>query len=81
MSLKSLDTFCQFSCSPEMPFIIAGGASDEGKQGGVMVEFDDGDRGKISLPNIRFLPPGYQIQCACHLSGNFLLISLCIINL
>uniref|UniRef100_A0A3B5LPV1 BAH domain and coiled-coil containing 1a n=1 Tax=Xiphophorus couchianus TaxID=32473 RepID=A0A3B5LPV1_9TELE len=34
---------------------------DEGKPG-VMVEFDDGDRGKISLPNIRLLPPGYQIQ-------------------
>ncbi|KAG7242844.1 hypothetical protein INR49_018099 [Caranx melampygus] len=39
------------------------GSSDEGKQGGVMVEFDDGDRGKISLPNIRLLPPGYQIHC------------------
>ncbi|XP_077086774.1 BAH and coiled-coil domain-containing protein 1 isoform X3 [Siphateles boraxobius] len=36
---------------------------DEGKPGGVMVEFDDGDRGWISLSNIRFLPPGYQIQC------------------
>lgn len=35
---------------------------------GVMVEFDDGDRGKISLPNIRLLPPGYQIQC--KLSGS-----------
>lgn len=41
----------------------AGGSSDEGKPGGVMVEFDDGDRGKILLPNIRLLPPGYQIQC------------------
>lgn len=28
-----------------------------------MVEFDDGDRGKISLHNIRLLPPGYQIHC------------------
>uniref|UniRef100_A0A3Q2Y5Q0 BAH domain and coiled-coil containing 1a n=1 Tax=Hippocampus comes TaxID=109280 RepID=A0A3Q2Y5Q0_HIPCM len=28
----------------------------------VMVEFDDGDRGKISVPNIRLLPPGYQIH-------------------
>ncbi|XP_016355368.1 BAH and coiled-coil domain-containing protein 1-like isoform X2 [Sinocyclocheilus anshuiensis] len=37
---------------------------DESKPGGVMVEFDDGDRGWISLSNIRFLPPGYQIQCA-----------------
>ncbi|XP_059405370.1 BAH and coiled-coil domain-containing protein 1 isoform X3 [Carassius carassius] len=35
----------------------------ESKPGGVMVEFDDGDRGWISLSNIRFLPPGYQIQC------------------
>lgn len=31
-----------------------------------MVEFDDGDRGWISLSNIRFLPPGYQIQCRSH---------------
>ena len=30
-----------------------------------MVEFDDGDRGRISLPNIRLLPPGYQIHCEC----------------
>lgn len=29
-----------------------------------MVEFDDGDKGRISLANIRLLPPGYQIQCA-----------------
>ncbi|XP_010788466.1 BAH and coiled-coil domain-containing protein 1-like [Notothenia coriiceps] len=28
-----------------------------------MVEFDDGDRGRISLTNIRLLPPGYQICC------------------
>jgi len=39
---------------------------DEGKPGGVMVEFDDGDRGWISLSNIRFLPPGYQIQSKSH---------------
>lgn len=32
-----------------------------------MVEFDDGDRGKISLHNIRLLPPGYQIHCGCPL--------------
>ncbi|XP_037834573.1 BAH and coiled-coil domain-containing protein 1 isoform X4 [Kryptolebias marmoratus] len=44
-------------------YVHRGGSSDEGKPGGVMVEFDDGDRGKISLPNIRLLPPGYQIQC------------------
>ncbi|XP_042587152.1 BAH and coiled-coil domain-containing protein 1-like isoform X3 [Cyprinus carpio] len=43
-------------------FVRRGG--DEGKPGGVMVEFDDGDRGWISLSNIRFLPPDYQIQCA-----------------
>lgn len=30
-----------------------------------MVEFDDGDRGRISLANIRLLPPGYQICCEC----------------
>lgn len=46
-----------------VPFWLSGGSSEEGKQVGVMVEFDDGDRGKISLPNIRLLPPGYQIQC------------------
>ena len=33
------------------------------KEGSVMVEFDDGDRGRISLTNIRLLPPGYQIHC------------------
>ncbi|XP_053708857.1 BAH and coiled-coil domain-containing protein 1 isoform X3 [Synchiropus splendidus] len=44
-------------------YVRGGGAAEESKQGGVMVEFDDGDRGKISLPNIRLLPPGYQIQC------------------
>uniref|UniRef100_A0A3Q3WBV4 BAH domain-containing protein n=1 Tax=Mola mola TaxID=94237 RepID=A0A3Q3WBV4_MOLML len=44
-------------------YVSRGGSSDVGKQGGVMVEFDDGDRGKISVPNIRLLPPGYQIHC------------------
>nr|XP_020476601.1 BAH and coiled-coil domain-containing protein 1-like isoform X5 [Monopterus albus] len=44
-------------------YVRRGGSSEEGKQGGVMVEFDDGDRGKISLSNIRLLPPGYQIHC------------------
>lgn len=43
-------------------YVRRGASSDEGKQG-VMVEFDDGDRGKISLPKIRLLPPGYQIHC------------------
>lgn len=42
-----------------------GGPGDEQKEGSVMVEFDDGDRGWISLPNIRLLPPGYQIYCKC----------------
>ncbi|XP_017569542.1 BAH and coiled-coil domain-containing protein 1 isoform X2 [Pygocentrus nattereri] len=45
-------------------YVRRGGASEEGKPGGVMVEFDDGDRGRISLHNIRLLPPGYQVQCA-----------------
>lgn len=40
----------------------AGGAGEE-KEGSVMVEFDDGDRGRITLANIRLLPPGYQICC------------------
>ncbi|XP_033826294.1 BAH and coiled-coil domain-containing protein 1 isoform X2 [Periophthalmus magnuspinnatus] len=44
------------------PGYVRRGGSDETKPG-VMVEFDDGDRGKISLQNIRLLPPGYQIQC------------------
>uniref|UniRef100_A0A3P9LH58 BAH domain and coiled-coil containing 1a n=1 Tax=Oryzias latipes TaxID=8090 RepID=A0A3P9LH58_ORYLA len=44
-------------------YVRRGGPCDDGKQGGVMVEFDDGDRGKISLHNIRLLPPGYQIHC------------------
>ena len=59
-----------FSCMFKQHFVLlslAGASSDEGKQAGVMVEFDDGDRGKISLPNIRLLPPGYQICCRCLL--------------
>lgn len=40
-----------------------GGPGEEEKEGSVMVEFDDGDRGRISLANIRLLPPGYQIRC------------------
>lgn len=42
-----------------------GGQGEEEKEGSVMVEFDDGDRGRISLVNIRLLPPGYQIRCEC----------------
>ncbi|KAG5832673.1 hypothetical protein ANANG_G00293630 [Anguilla anguilla] len=45
-------------------YVRRGGAGEEGKEGSVMVEFDDGDRGRISLPNIRLLPPDYQIHCA-----------------
>ncbi|XP_035381356.1 BAH and coiled-coil domain-containing protein 1 isoform X1 [Electrophorus electricus] len=44
-------------------YVRRGGTSDEGKPGTVMVEFDDGDRGRISLHNIRLLPPGYQVHC------------------
>ena len=40
-----------------------GGPGEDEKEGSVMVEFDDGDRGRISLTNIRLLPPGYQIHC------------------
>ncbi|XP_070975756.1 BAH and coiled-coil domain-containing protein 1-like isoform X1 [Oncorhynchus clarkii lewisi] len=45
-------------------YVHRGGLGEEEKEGSVMVEFDDGDRGRISLPNIRLLPPGYQIHCA-----------------
>ncbi|XP_023197273.1 BAH and coiled-coil domain-containing protein 1 [Xiphophorus maculatus] len=40
------------------------GEEEKEKEGSMMVEFDDGDRGRISLVNIRLLPPGYQIRCA-----------------
>ncbi|XP_068161397.1 BAH and coiled-coil domain-containing protein 1 [Antennarius striatus] len=45
-------------------YVHRGGSDEEEKEGNVMVEFDDGDRGRISLTNIRLLPPGYQIHCA-----------------
>ncbi|XP_049419043.1 BAH and coiled-coil domain-containing protein 1 isoform X1 [Epinephelus fuscoguttatus] len=45
-------------------YVHRGGPGEEEKEGSVMVEFDDGDRGRISLANIRLLPPGYQICCA-----------------
>ncbi|TSK87567.1 BAH and coiled-coil domain-containing protein 1 [Bagarius yarrelli] len=45
-------------------YVRRGGSNYECKPGGVMVEFDDGDRGWISLRNIRLLPPGYQIHYA-----------------
>nr|XP_057918539.1 BAH and coiled-coil domain-containing protein 1 [Doryrhamphus excisus]XP_057918540.1 BAH and coiled-coil domain-containing protein 1 [Doryrhamphus excisus]XP_057918541.1 BAH and coiled-coil domain-containing protein 1 [Doryrhamphus excisus]XP_057918543.1 BAH and coiled-coil domain-containing protein 1 [Doryrhamphus excisus] len=44
-------------------YVHRGGPSEE-KEGSVMVEFDDGDRGRITLANIRLLPPGYEICCA-----------------
>ncbi|XP_072312360.1 BAH and coiled-coil domain-containing protein 1 [Eucyclogobius newberryi] len=45
-------------------YVQRGGPGEDEKEGSVMVEFDDGDRGRISLANIRLLPPGYQIHCA-----------------
>ncbi|KPP57661.1 hypothetical protein Z043_124592, partial [Scleropages formosus] len=45
-------------------YVQRGGPGEEPKEGSVMVEFDDGDRGWISLHNVRFLPPDYQIHCA-----------------
>uniref|UniRef100_A0A8C6TKE7 BAH domain and coiled-coil containing 1b n=1 Tax=Neogobius melanostomus TaxID=47308 RepID=A0A8C6TKE7_9GOBI len=45
-------------------YVQRGGPGEDEKEGSVMVEFDDGDRGRISLANIRLLPPGYQISCA-----------------
>ncbi|XP_073684402.1 BAH and coiled-coil domain-containing protein 1 [Garra rufa] len=45
-------------------YVRKGGPGEEQKEGSIMVEFDDGDRGWISLVNIRLLPPGYQIHCA-----------------
>eukprot|EP00062_Callorhinchus_milii_P004555 gi/632943707/ref/XP_007887094.1/ PREDICTED: BAH and coiled-coil domain-containing protein 1 [Callorhinchus milii] len=41
-------------------------SDEEDEEGGddfVTVEFDDGDVGRISLSNIRLLPPEYKIQC------------------
>ncbi|XP_041736699.2 BAH and coiled-coil domain-containing protein 1 [Coregonus clupeaformis] len=46
------------------PGNVRRGVPGEDEKGSVMVEFDDGDRGRISLPNIRLLPRGYQIHCA-----------------
>uniref|UniRef100_H3D5Q5 BAH domain and coiled-coil containing 1 n=1 Tax=Tetraodon nigroviridis TaxID=99883 RepID=H3D5Q5_TETNG len=45
-------------------YVQRGERGEEEKEDSVMVEFDDGDRGRISLANIRLLPPGYQIHCA-----------------
>ncbi|KAL7989568.1 hypothetical protein Chor_012234 [Crotalus horridus] len=42
----------------------AGSSSDEEEDAeSVLVEFDDGDTGHISLSNIRMLPPDFKIQC------------------
>ncbi|XP_053562788.1 BAH and coiled-coil domain-containing protein 1 isoform X2 [Bombina bombina] len=43
--------------------VVRGSSSDEGESDAVTVAFDDGDRGKITLNNIRFLPPDFTIQC------------------
>ncbi|XP_055509952.1 LOW QUALITY PROTEIN: BAH and coiled-coil domain-containing protein 1 [Leucoraja erinacea] len=46
--------------------IQTGSSSDEEEEDRddfVTVEFDDGDVGRISLSNIRLLPPDYKIQC------------------
>ncbi|MEE6526430.1 hypothetical protein FKM82_027072, partial [Ascaphus truei] len=40
-----------------------GSASDDGDADAVTVAFDDGDRGRITLNNIRLLPPDFTIQC------------------
>lgn len=42
-----------------------GSSSDEGESDSVTVAFDDGDRGRITLNNIRLLPPDFTIQCKC----------------
>uniref|UniRef100_A0A8C8RV02 BAH domain and coiled-coil containing 1 n=1 Tax=Pelusios castaneus TaxID=367368 RepID=A0A8C8RV02_9SAUR len=45
--------------------VVRGPSSDEEEEDpdSVMVEFDDGDTGHISVSNIRLLPPDYKIQC------------------
>nr|XP_033817697.1 BAH and coiled-coil domain-containing protein 1 [Geotrypetes seraphini]XP_033817698.1 BAH and coiled-coil domain-containing protein 1 [Geotrypetes seraphini]XP_033817699.1 BAH and coiled-coil domain-containing protein 1 [Geotrypetes seraphini] len=44
--------------------VVRGSASDEEEElDSVVVEFDDGDTGRISLPNIRLLPADFKIQC------------------
>ncbi|XP_037769738.1 BAH and coiled-coil domain-containing protein 1 isoform X1 [Chelonia mydas] len=45
--------------------VVRGPSSDEEEEDldSVVVEFDDGDTGHISVSNIRLLPPDYQIQC------------------
>ncbi|KAM9296250.1 BAH and coiled-coil domain-containing protein 1 [Gastrophryne carolinensis] len=43
--------------------VVRGSSSDEGESDSVTVSFDDGDRGRITLNNIRLLPPDFTIQC------------------
>ncbi|KAM4691750.1 BAH and coiled-coil domain-containing protein 1 [Rhinophrynus dorsalis] len=43
--------------------VVKGSSSDEGESDAVTVAFDDGDRGRITLNNIRLLPPDFTIQC------------------
>ncbi|XP_072259593.1 BAH and coiled-coil domain-containing protein 1 [Pyxicephalus adspersus] len=43
--------------------VVRGSSSDEGESDSVTVAFDDGDRGRITLNNIRLLPPDFTIQC------------------
>uniref|UniRef100_A0A8C4W4E9 BAH domain and coiled-coil containing 1 n=1 Tax=Gopherus evgoodei TaxID=1825980 RepID=A0A8C4W4E9_9SAUR len=47
--------------------VVRGPSSEEEEEeedlDSVVVEFDDGDTGHISVSNIRLLPPDYQIQC------------------
>ncbi|XP_068119288.1 BAH and coiled-coil domain-containing protein 1 isoform X2 [Hyperolius riggenbachi] len=43
--------------------VVRGSSSDEAESDSVTVAFDDGDRGRITLNNIRLLPPDFTIQC------------------
>uniref|UniRef100_A0A674JQJ8 BAH domain and coiled-coil containing 1 n=1 Tax=Terrapene triunguis TaxID=2587831 RepID=A0A674JQJ8_9SAUR len=43
--------------------VVRGEEPEEEDLDSVVVEFDDGDTGHISVSNIRLLPPDYQIQC------------------
>ncbi|CAH2291536.1 BAH and coiled-coil domain-containing 1 isoform X1 [Pelobates cultripes] len=43
--------------------VVRGSSGDEGESDSVTVAFDDGDRGRITLNNIRLLPPDFTIQC------------------
>ncbi|KAG9473501.1 hypothetical protein GDO78_004020 [Eleutherodactylus coqui] len=43
--------------------VVRGSSNDEGESDSVTVAFDDGDRGRITLNNIRLLPPDFTIQC------------------